>query len=140
MKEFTVSSGCPYARNADASPFCASSSVRRCRFMSSPRNNSMVVGWRLFVASHRTNMSQAGQRGWGGVTFLHNKYRVPHMVVHQVNLEFGVHLRPPPASLHWASHLPGCPRKGYPLYSGGWGGWGGHPLRSPSSPMLGLMV
>ena len=45
------------------------------------------------------------------VTFIKNHYRVPHMVVREVNMEFGAFHCPTPADLHWEPYQPGRSRE-----------------------------
>ena len=91
MKDVPFSTGYPYAQNAAATTTCAYSSTIHLRFLYDPHAQIIVLGWHLFIAAHGTNISHAGKRGAGAVTFLQSHYRVPHVAVHKVNPEDGVH-------------------------------------------------
>ena len=64
FNDYTVSSGLPYAWNAIDSPAHASSSSSCHIFCCMTCVQRAVVGWWRLSAAHRTNIFQAGQRGW----------------------------------------------------------------------------
>ena len=52
------------------------------------------------------------------VPLLQNHYHVPHVEVHEVNLNVGTRHFPPLAGLDWAPGRPGRSREGDPIYPG----------------------
>ena len=85
LKYFIVSSVCPYSLKSIYYPACTSSSSSCRNLYSSPRTKIAVLGWWLLSAAQVTHVTGISS-GVGMVTFLKNNYRVPHMVVHEVNL------------------------------------------------------
>ena len=69
LKDVTIYRGCTYTWNVAAAPARAFSTDSRRHFMSAPWMQSAVLWWFLFIDAHGTNMSQAGQWGWGRLLY-----------------------------------------------------------------------
>ena len=50
--------------------------------------------------------THVASRAAGVVPFLYNHYHVPHVIVHEVNMEVGTRHHPPLTALHWVHYRP----------------------------------
>ena len=68
QRDITIFRVYNYVLEVVSFPARASSSERICFFRSNSLVHRSVVWWQLFSASQGTNMTQAGQQGWGRLT------------------------------------------------------------------------
>ena len=78
--------------------------------------------------------------GVEAVTLVHNHYHVPHVALHGVDPEVGVHRLPPLASPHWTPDGPGRSREGYHINPVVRCGRRCFPLRGKLLPVLGMAM